>query len=143
MSFTKQSGKAESLRIGKAMPNEPSKLKTEQLALDLETRNSGFFCRACLTDKHAGEQSQDARYCNSCYQFLMAEAAQLPPGRYPNWFPAGSAGGAGLCTEATRHGHDSVPYQNRVTENKAPESNRRGLEYWDLLSKKARGKLER
>lgn len=37
----------------------------------------GFFCRACCVGKPAVEQSPDTRYCQGCYDFLMAEAKML------------------------------------------------------------------
>jgi hypothetical protein len=65
------------------------KMANNQLPLDLKAPNTDFFCQACLEDRPLTEQSQDARYCNSCYEFLKAEAAQLPPGRHPAWLPKG------------------------------------------------------
>ena len=98
MSFTKQSGKAESLRIGKAMPNEPSKLKTEQLALDFEEGRT-FFCKACLEDRLLAEASLDGRYCRFCFVFLTEEAKRLPPGKRPKWIPKiDSRASEGLAT---------------------------------------------
>ena len=67
--------------------NEPGKLKTEQLALDLEARNSGFFCKGCLEDRPVAEASPDGRYCRFCFDFLTEEAKRLPPGKRSRWVP--------------------------------------------------------
>ena len=111
MSFTKQSGKVEPLKIGKAMPNEPSTLKTEQLPLDIEGGKT-FFCKVCLTDKPAEEASIDDRYCIPCYQFLKAEVAQLPPGRHPKWLPKGVTTPQAPSTALPVVGQNSAPSQN-------------------------------
>ena len=44
-----------------------------------------FFCHACIIDKPASEQSPDARYCQSCYEFLCHEAFKTS--ERPNWVP--------------------------------------------------------
>jgi len=81
------------------MKTEPSKLKTEQLSLDFEGGNTGFFCKACLEDRPVAEASPDPRYCQFCFDFLRQEAAQLPPGKRPRWIPRmASAVSEGLAT---------------------------------------------
>lgn len=78
------------------------------------TPGQKFFCCACLTDKHAGEQSQDDRYCVPCYQFLKAEAAQLPPGRHPAWLPKGITTPQVLSTALPAVGHNCAPTVSMV-----------------------------
>jgi hypothetical protein len=51
-------------------------------------RNGGFICAACTRGLPASEQSQDPRYCLSCFEFLMDEASRLSPDRTkPKWVP--------------------------------------------------------
>lgn len=100
----------------------------------------GIFCRACLTGRT--DLSPDPRYCQKCYEFLAEEALQLPPGRHPKWLPEGVTPPQAPSTAMPVGGQNSVPYQNRVTENKAPKSNPRALKNRVLLSNKARGKLK-
>lgn len=48
----------------------------------------GFFCKACLVGKPAGEKSPNPRYCQDCYDFLLKEAELLPPKtKKPIWEP--------------------------------------------------------
>ena len=47
----------------------------------------GFFCKACLEDKPAIEQSPDPRYCQGCYEFLLKEAEMLLASKRPAWIP--------------------------------------------------------
>lgn len=47
----------------------------------------GFYCRCCLVSKPASEQSADQRYCQSCYDVLISEAAMLPSSHRPWWVP--------------------------------------------------------
>ena len=50
--------------------------------------NGGFYCEACLTGKKASDQSDDARFCRSCFKFLLDEAAILRKDRSnPHWVP--------------------------------------------------------
>ena len=46
-----------------------------------------FFCNACLVAQPLEMQSADPRYCQSCYDFLSAEATLLPPTQRPPWRP--------------------------------------------------------
>lgn len=48
-----------------------------------------FFCRACLTDKPLNEQSYDPRFCNFCYDILLAEVPEThgSKGGGPWWLP--------------------------------------------------------
>ena len=47
----------------------------------------GFWCHACLVGRPALEQSPDGRYCQGCYEFLIAEAEMLPATKRPSWRP--------------------------------------------------------
>jgi hypothetical protein len=49
----------------------------------------GFFCEACLVGKPMDDVSPDPRYCRGCYDFLKAEADQLPATKRPRWIPKG------------------------------------------------------
>jgi hypothetical protein len=47
----------------------------------------GFWCHACLVSHPAIEQSPDPRYCQGCYQFLLAEAELDKSRRGCEWKP--------------------------------------------------------
>jgi hypothetical protein len=47
----------------------------------------GFWCEACLVAKPAVERSLDPRYCQGCYQFLLAEAELDTSRRGGEWKP--------------------------------------------------------
>jgi hypothetical protein len=49
-----------------------------------------FFCKTHLQDLPISERSPDARYCQSCYDFLLKEASMLSPGKVPEWTPSPS-----------------------------------------------------
>ena len=52
----------------------------------------GFFCGACLVSKPAGEQSDDPRYCHSCFKFLIDEVELLnKKDKIPAWVPSVNA----------------------------------------------------
>lgn len=72
--------------------------QSEQLALDL-TGGKTIFCRACLEDRPAAKAGPDPRYCQFCYDFLIAEAKNLPAGKRPRWIPKnGSTASNGVST---------------------------------------------
>lgn len=48
---------------------------------------STFFCHACLEDKTEADMSPDSRYCQSCHEYLLKEAAMLPASKRPAWIP--------------------------------------------------------
>ena len=55
---------------------------------DAEVINAGgVFCLACVVAKSLNDQSPDDRYCQGCYDFLLAEADRLPAGKRPRWVP--------------------------------------------------------
>ncbi len=55
---------------------------------DIEIENSGgFWCHGCLVGKPTDEQSDDPRYCSSCYDFLLSEAALIEKQKKPDWVP--------------------------------------------------------
>ena len=47
----------------------------------------GFLCQACVVAKPLDDLSPDDRYCQGCYDFLMAEAAHLHESKRPKWVP--------------------------------------------------------
>jgi len=56
--------------------------------LEKETEQAGgFFCQACLVSKPIIEQSDDPRYCHSCFKFLLDEAELVPKTKRPGWIP--------------------------------------------------------
>ena len=50
--------------------------------------SGGFFCEACLTGKAVNKQSDDPRYCLSCYELLKQEAKLSPARKNQTWRPA-------------------------------------------------------
>lgn len=54
---------------------------------NLIIKAGGFFCSACLVGRPASEQSADNRYCQNCYEFLLAETKLLENKRSPSWLP--------------------------------------------------------
>ena len=46
-----------------------------------------FFCESCLIGKPQDDQSQDLRYCQGCFDFLLQEADMLPATKRPKWIP--------------------------------------------------------
>ena len=47
----------------------------------------GFFCQACVVGKPLDDVSSDPRYCQGCYEVLVAEAKLLPTTKRPKWVP--------------------------------------------------------
>jgi hypothetical protein len=50
----------------------------------------GFWCKACCVGRPAAERSPDERYCQGCYEYLLAEADILIESgskRRPAWIP--------------------------------------------------------
>ncbi len=66
-----------------------------------------FFCHACLEDKSVDEQSYDSRYCQSCCDFLLTEAALDKSWRKADWKPV-LASAATLATGETEGGKDVI-----------------------------------
>jgi hypothetical protein len=61
---------------------EPTKQKLTEMAEKFDIVRDmqiiaagGMFCRACLTAKPLTHGSPDPRYCQACYDYLMAEAS--------------------------------------------------------------------
>lgn len=54
---------------------------------DIEIGSSGgFWCSGCLVGKPADEQSDDPRYCHSCFKFYKEEATFLLDNqKQPTW----------------------------------------------------------
>jgi len=67
---------------------EGEKMTAVNIKRDTALENAGgFFCEACLGVKTVDERSQDPRYCQGCYDYLIEEAKLLSgPGR-PKWIP--------------------------------------------------------
>jgi len=55
---------------------------------DIETVNAGgFFCQACVVGKPLDDISPDPRYCQGCYDVLVAEADMIVGHVKKDWAP--------------------------------------------------------
>ncbi|MBA7652632.1 hypothetical protein ES703_60467 [subsurface metagenome] len=64
------------------------KMAAVDIKWDIALENAGgFFCEACLGVKTVDERSQDPRYCQGCYNFLIEEAKLLSGPRRSKWIP--------------------------------------------------------
>jgi len=70
----------------------------------LIAEGSHFFCHGCLVARPLKVQSADPRYCQSCYDFLLVEAALLPPTKRPPWRPRRSIRGGQNNMDSERRG---------------------------------------
>lgn len=53
----------------------------------LITAGGHFLCGGHLSAVPVTDRSQDPRYCQQCYDFLLKEAALLPETKGPKWVP--------------------------------------------------------
>lgn len=73
------------------------------------------WCEACIVGKKQREMSLDPRYCQGCYELLVADAELQKGGtRRPSWIPRPSLGVTILGGEKPKHSLEDTHKENAI-----------------------------
>ena len=109
---------------------------------DMEiVKNGGLFCIACLVGKPPKEASPDPRYCQSCYDFLLEEAALLTGTTRPKWIPRRQESGKNIISGAGDGYAIMLPSEDTEIHryHNSTDSRRRGPKQKPLPEERIRG----